>query len=396
MRRASIRRLCRGLACLCLAVLCLAADLAPATARVTQEDIDALKGDAADLKDQRKELEKNILDQQIANTTSQIANVEQQIAQYDQLITQKEEELAQAEAEEAEQYALFCRRVRAMEEQGTISYWSVLFKADSFTDLLSRMDFINEIMEADQRVIDDLKALQVRIEEAKLSLEGSRTEAQAARDDLAAKKKELDAQRTEANKIIQQIAAAEDETEATLEEMEAEQKKIQQEIERLNRELEAQRAAEGQSHLSNPGGYIWPVSSRYITSTMGGRESPGGIGSTNHQGTDIGRVGYTSPIYAAKSGTVIVSQRSSSYGEYVVISHGSGNTTLYGHMSTRKVSVGQQVRQGDIIGITGSTGNSTGPHLHFEVVENGKRVNPLSHGADPRMGYLTGYTLSKS
>ena len=412
MRRASIRRLCRGLACLCLAVLCLAADLAPATARVTQEDIDALKGDAADLKDQRKELEaqlktlandkstaiqrKNILDQQIANTTSQIANVKQQIAQYDQLITQKEEELAQAEAEEAEQYALFCRRVRAMEEQGTISYWSVLFKADSFTDLLSRMDFINEIMEADQRVIDDLKALQVRIEEAKLSLEGSRTEAQAARDDLAAKKKELDAQRTEANKVIQQIAAAEDETEATLEEMEAEQKKIQQEIERLNRELEAQRAAEGQSHLSNPGGYIWPVSSRYITSTMGGRESPGGIGSTNHQGTDIGRVGYTSPIYAAKSGTVIVSQRSSSYGEYVVISHGSGNTTLYGHMSTRKVSVGQQVRQGDIIGITGSTGNSTGPHLHFEVVENGKRVNPLSHGADPRMGYLTGYTLSKS
>ena len=79
-----------------------------------------------------------------------------------------------------------------------------------------------------------------------------------------------------------------------------------------------------------------------------------------------------------------------------MISHGSGNTTLYGHMSTRKVSVGQQVRQGDIIGITGSTGNSTGPHLHFEVVENGKRVNPLSHGAGPRMGYLTGYTLSKS
>ena len=82
--------------------------------------------------------------------------------------------------------------------------------------------------------------------------------------------------------------------------------------------------------------------------------------------------------------------------EMCAIPHGSGNTTLYGHMSTRKVSVGQQVRQGDVIGITGSTGNSTGPHLHFEVVENGKRVNPLSHGADPRMGYLTGYTLSKS
>ena len=413
MRKRIVKRLLRPALCLALAVLCLAADLSPAAARVSQEDIDALKGDAADLKDQRQELEarlktlandkstaierKNILDQQIANTTSQIANAEEQIARYDQLIAQKEEELRQAEEEEEAQYALFCRRVRAMEEQGTISYWSVLFKADSFTDLLSRMDFINEIMEADQRVIDDLKALQVRIDEARQSLEGSRAEAQAVRDELAAKKRELDTQRTEANKVIQQIAAAEEETEATLDEMEAEQKRIQQEIERLNRELQAQLAAEGKSHQSNPGGYIWPVNSRYITSTMGGRQSPGGIGSTNHQGTDIGRVGYTSPIYAAKAGTVIVSQRSSSYGEYVVISHGSGNTTLYGHMSSRKVSVGQYVNQGDVIGITGSTGNSTGPHLHFEVVENGVRVNPLSsHGAEPRMGYLTGYTLSGS
>lgn len=396
--------------CLCLAALCLAADLAPATARVSQEDIDALKGDAADLKDQRKKLEaqlktlandkstaiarKNLLDQQIANTSSQIANVEQQIAQYDQLIAQKEEELRQAEAEEAEQYALFCRRVRAMEEQGTISYWSVLFKADSFTDLLSRMDFINEIMEADQRVIDDLKAMQVRIEEAKTSLEGSRTEAQAARDELAAKKKELDAQRAEANKVIQQIAAAEDETEATLDEMEAEQAKIQKEIERLNRELQAQLAAEGKSNQSNPGGYIWPVNSRYITSTVGGRASPGGIGSTNHKGTDIGRVGYNSSIYAAKAGQVIISEYSKSYGNYVVVYHGAGNTTLYGHMSSRKVSVGQMVKQGDVLGITGSTGNSTGPHLHFEVKENNTIINPLSDGAEPKKGYLSGYTLS--
>ena len=178
--------------------------------------------------------------------------------------------------------------------------------------------------------------------------------------------------------------------------MEAEQESIQKEIQRLSRELAAQQAASGKPSQSNPGGYIWPVDSRYITSTVGGRASPGGIGSTNHKGTDIGRVGYTSPIYASKSGTVIVSQRSSSYGEYVVISHGSGNTTLYAHMSTRKVSVGQYVNQGDVIGITGSTGNSTGPHLHFEITENGVRVNPLNDGAEPKKGYLTGYTLSGS
>lgn len=412
MRRRRGKRLCRALLSLTLAALALTADLSPALARVTQEDIDALKGDAADLKDQRRDLEnrlkelasdksnaiqrKNLLDEQIANTSAQIANVEAQIENYDQLISQKEEELAQAEAEEAEQYDLFCRRVRAMEEQGTISYWSVLFKADSFTDLLSRMDFINEIMEADQRVIDNLKEVQARTEAAKLSLEQSRAESEAARAELEEKKSELDRQRAEANRVIQEIAAAEDEAEATLDEMEQEQEAIQKEIERLNRELAAQQAAEGKSNQSNPGGYIWPVDSRYITSTVGGRQSPGGIGSTNHKGTDIGRVGYTSSIYAAKSGTVIVSQRSSSYGEYVVISHGSGNTTLYGHMSTRKVSVGQYVNQGDVIGITGSTGNSTGPHLHFEVVENGVRVNPLSHGAEPKMGYLSGYTMSSS
>ena len=94
-------------------------------------------------------------------------------------------------------------------------------------------------------------------------------------------------------------------------------------------------------------------------------------------------MGYTTEVHAAKAGTVIVSQRSSSYGEYVVVSHGSGNTTLYAHMSSRSVSVGDYVDQGDVLGITGSTGISSGPHLHFEITENGSRVNPLN--------YLTGY-----
>ena len=105
--------------------------------------------------------------------------------------------------------------------------------------------------------------------------------------------------------------------------------------------------------------------------------------STNHKGVDIGGVGYTSEVHAAKAGTVIVSQYSSSYGNYVVVSHGSGNTTLYAHMSSRKVSEGDYVNQGDVLGITGSTGISSGPHLHFEITENGERVDPLT--------YLTGY-----
>jgi len=405
----SVKRTLLRLAALLLVVCALAGDVSPALA-VTQADIDALKNDASDLTTQRKELQKkldalasdkstaiqrkNLLDQQIANTSSQIANVESQIAQYAALIAQKEAELVDAQEREAAQYEMFCKRVRAMEKEGTVSYWSVLFKAESFTDLLDRLDFINEVMKADQRVIDNLKALQVEIEEAKTSLEASKAEEEAAKADLVRKKKELSDQRAAANKVIQELTATENETEAVLDDMEAEQEAIRKRIIQMSQELAAQQAAEGKPVNTNPGGYIWPVNSRYITSTVGGRSSPGGVGSTNHKGTDIGRVGYTSSIYASKAGTVIVSQRSSSYGEYVVISHGSGNTTLYAHMSSRKVSVGQYVNQGDVIGITGSTGNSTGPHLHFEVTENGVRINPLSHGAEPKKGYLTGYTLS--
>ena len=405
------RGLWRALLAMALVVLLTGAELTPALA-VTQADIDALKSESSDLSAEKKELQakldalaedkstamerKTLLDQQIAATTAQISNVEEQIQNYATLISQKQEELAQAQADEAAQYELFCDRVRAMEKRGEISYWSVLFRADSFTDLLSRLDMINEIMDADQRVIDELKNLQVQIETAKTELETSKAEEEAAKAELESRKSELDTQRSEANALIQQLTENENETEAALDELEAEQDAIRAEIQRLNEQLIAQQAASGQSTESNPGGYIWPVDSRYITSTVGGRASPGGIGSTNHKGTDIGRVGYTSPVYASKAGTVIVSQYSSSYGNYVAISHGSGNTTLYAHMSSRKVEVGQYVNQGDVIGITGSTGNSTGPHLHFEVTENGVRVNPLNDGAEPRMGYLTGYTLSST
>lgn len=396
---------------LVLAVVFAVSSAEPGMA-VTWADVNDLKSEASSLDAEKKELQekldaladdkseainrKILLDQQIANTSAQIQNVEAQISQYAALITQTQAELVEAQEKEEAQYELFCSRVRAMEERGTISYWSVLFKADSFTDLLGRLDIINEIMDSDQAVIDELEALQAEIETKMSELETSKAEEEKAKAELVSKKNELDSQRKEANAVIQELSSNENETEAALSELQAQQDALWAEAQRLSDQLVAQQAANGQSTESNPGGYIWPVDSRYITSTMGGRTSPGGIGSTNHKGTDIGRVGYTSSVYASKAGTVIVSQYSSSYGNYVVISHGSGNTTLYAHMSSRKVSVGQYVNQGDVIGITGSTGNSTGPHLHFEVTENGVRVNPLSHGAEPQMGYLSGYTLSGS
>ena len=397
-----MKKAARLLTALLLVLTLTAAELTPALA-VTQADIDALKNDAADLTSQRKELEskldalkddksqalakKQLLDQKVTNTAAQIKNVEAQIADYAALITQTEAELLDAQQREEAQYELFCTRVRAMEERGKVSYWSVLFKAESFTDLLGRLDIVNEIMDADQAVIDQLQALQVEIEEKKASLEASKAESEAAKADLVAKKTELDAQRKEAIALVNEINDNENEYKETLDELDKEEERIQAMIVKKSKELAAQQAAQnGGTSNAALGGYIWPVSSHYITSTFGGRASPGGIGSTNHKGIDIGRVGYTTEIHAAKAGTVIVSQYSSSYGNYVVVSHGSGNTTLYAHMSSRKVSVGAYVNQGDVLGITGSTGHSTGPHLHFEISENGVRTNPLN--------YLTGYTLA--
>ena len=410
MKKRSFRKW-SGLLAMLMVMVLLAADMAPlASAKVTQADINKLKNESAALDKKQAEVEKKLkelandkkqvlnrralLDDKIANTSAQISNVESQIANYNELIAQNEAALAEAEVEEAEQYDLFCRRVRTMEEQGTVTYWEVLFGATSFSDMLSRLADVQEIMEADQRVIDELKALQVEIAATKAGLEENKAATEVAKAELETKKAELNQQRNEATALVQEIKNNEAEYKDAKDELDKEEERIQAEIVRLSKELAAQEAAAGQSQQSNPGGYIWPVDSRYITSTMGGRASPGGVGSTNHKGTDIGRVGYTSPIYAAKAGTVIVSTYTRSYGNYVVVSHGSGNTTLYAHMSSRKVEVGQKVKQGQVLGITGSTGNSTGPHLHFEITENGVRVNPLSHGAQPQKGYLKGYSLS--
>ena len=376
----------------------LAAEMLPAAA-LTWADIDDLKSDAEALAGQKKELQskldsladdksralerKRLLDQQIANTGAQIQNVEAQIGDYEVLIAQTEAELLDAQQRERVQYELFCRRVREMEERGTVSYWAVLFKAASFTDLLSRLDIINEIMDSDQRVISGLQALQAEIEEKKTELEAGKTASQAARAELVEKKAELSAQRTAADKLVQEIQGNEAAYAATLDEIDQEEEYIQKRIVQLSRELAIQEAAQGKPSNAAAGGYIWPVGSRRITSPMGSRYTGIPGASTNHKGVDIGGVGYTSEIHAAKAGTVIVSQYSNSYGNYVVVSHGSGNTTLYAHMSSRKVAEGDDVDQGDVLGITGSTGISNGPHLHFEITENGERVDPLI--------YLTGY-----
>ena len=366
---------------------------------VTQSDIDEMKDNIDEITSQINDLEdklagiqddksqalqqKENLDQQIALLNQQIAQTEAVLSEYDTLIAEKQTEIDALQAQEEEQYALFCQRVRAMEEQGTVSYLSILFNAASFSDLLDNAMLMGEIMDYDQAIIDQLEATREELEQAKSELESDQAEQQALWDEQAASRAQLQTQQAKAEELVNQILSQESEYQSALAEVEAEEERVQEEIVRLSKELAAQQAAQGQTSNAALGGYIWPVSSRKINSPFGPRNTGIPGASTNHKGVDIGGVGYTTEVHAAKAGTVIVSQRSSSYGEYVVISHGSGNTTLYAHMSSRSVSVGDVVEQGDVIGITGSTGISSGPHLHFEITENGVRVDPLQ--------YLTGY-----
>ena len=362
---------------------------------VTQGDIDALKEDASALADEKSAIKsrlselrnekanilerRTLLDQQIAVTEKEIANTENQIAGYEALLAQTALELEENQKEEEERYELFCERTRVMEENGTASYWAVLFNAEDFSDLLSRLADIQEVMDYDQSVLDSLREIRAEIEAKQAYQEELKTEAEAAKATLEATKADLSAQREEANALVAELESNVAEYSEQLAAVEEEEEAIQKEIVEKTNQLAAQ-----MGWNATAGGYIWPVTtSRRITSPYGNRNTGIPGASTNHKGVDIGGVGYTSNVLATKAGVVITSAYSSSYGNYVVISHGLGNTTLYAHMSSRSVSEGDVVAQGDVLGITGSTGISSGPHLHYEITENGSRVNPLN--------YLPGY-----
>ena len=379
---------------------------------VTQADIDKLKDELSGMNSEKSQLEKELksiqndksaalaqkenIDKQINLLQSEIKGVESLISEYETLITQTEQEIRENEEEEARQYEKFCERVRSMEERGTVSYWSVLFDSASFSDLLSAMDFISEIMDSDQKVIDDLRALREQIEQKKASLETSLAEQQSAKETLVAKKSELNTQRAEAEKVLAELKANEAQYKQVLSEKDAAMERQQAEIVRLSREL----AEKNGNTTVTYGGYIWPCSSKYVTSPLGARYTGIAGASRNHAGIDIGRVGYTTLLsvpmvvhertpqaVAAKAGTVIISAYNKYRGNYVVVSHGSGNTTTYQHLSSRSVSVGTYVAQGQAVGITGTTGVSSGPHLHFEITENGQIINPLKYLTD----YIKGW-----
>ena len=378
-------------------VLALCTSAATQAGAVTQSEIDALKKEQQasqakqeELKDQLAEAEaqqaaaqekRQLLTQQLNAINAEIANVDAQISYYDGEIAQKEEERKEAEAREAEQYELFCQRVRMMEEQGTVSYWSILFDSSDFSDLLDRIADVDAVMAYDNEVMDQLIATRQELERLQADLESARAEEQAAKEQQEAKKAEQQAKVAEAQALLDQINADVAEVNRQLDAEDAAAANLQAEIAKKQKQLEEERKQQNVTLPPTGSGYQWPLPSSCLTltSAFGYRIHPISGQPHSHTGIDVSAARGT-PIYAAKGGQVIMSEYGSgvnwSYGNFVVIDHGDGTTTLYAHMSSRAVSEGQMVTQGQTIGYVGNTGNSKGNHLHLEVRVNGQRVDP--------------------
>ncbi len=360
---------------------------------VTQSEIDALKAEQAASQARQDELEEQLADveadqaeaqqrrqllqAQLDAINNEIENIDKQIAYYDQEIAQKEEEQAEAEANEEAQYELFCQRVRAMEEEGTVSYWSILFNSESFSEMLDRLADIDAVMDYDNQVMDELIAIREEIIALRTQLETSRAEEQAARDQQAAKQAEQQAKVAEAQELLDQINADVAEVNRQLDAESEAAAEIQAEIAQKQKQLEEQRR-QNNITIDSETSYLWPLPGYYrLSSLFGYRIHPITGEAHSHTGIDIPAPGNT-PILACKSGQVVTSAYHYSYGNYVVIDHGNGNSTLYAHMSSRAVSEGDMVTQGQTIGYVGTTGSSTGNHLHLEVRDNYTRVDPES------------------
>ena len=372
-----------------------------------RQQIEALESKADSISAKREELKAEIeankaetmgvvdqklaLDQQIELTQQEIANQTAQIQEYNNLISAKQSELDDALEQESTLFEQYKLRIRSMEENGTVSYWAILFKSRNFSDLLDNINMIAEIAVSDQLMMKKLEQIAEEIAAARVELEEEKAMLVATQEELAATEQMLTEQRAESDALIQELLAdkaAMDESEAYYAELEDDlvaqiAKREQDYKDALAAEKEAAAnvgsggSSGGGGGGGGRGGWCNPVSSIFVTSAYGYRWHPTQGYYNFHSGVDLA-AGYGQSIYAAKSGTVTTATYSNVYGYYVVINHGDGYSTLYGHMTNYIVSPGQSVSAGQTIGYAGSTGWSTGPHLHYTVYYNGNTVNPMS------------------
>lgn len=379
------------------------ADLRAKQAEI-QKQSDELEKSIAENKDQTKTLvsQKAEIDQEMEMSRQKIENLNEQIQQLNLLIAEKQTELEASVAKEEALQKQYKARLRSMEETGSVSYWSILFRASSFSDLLDRVDMIREIAESDQLMLKQLSAATQAVETERADLEQQKQDLQQTETDLAAEQAELETKRAKADTLITQMQAEYASLSDEFLAAEADEAAVREQIKKaetdyFNALAKEQAAAAAAAAAANKpssgsnsssssssggassGGFAFPLAySTGVTCAYGPRVHPINGNKSFHYGVDLA-AGMNTEIYATKSGTVTGATYGEANGYYVTINHGDGYSSIYAHMTNYVVSAGDSVKQGQLIGYVGTTGWSTGPHLHFEILYNGSNVNPMNY-----------------
>ena len=367
----------------------------------SQEELDELKAERDALVKQRQQQQavvnelkqqqasvlavKQALDERNMYTQWQIELTQQEISLYDDMIADKSLEVVEAKALEDEQLEKYRSRVRAMEENGSYNFVAFLLNTSDLGELLTAVDDIGEIMESDRQLEDAYIEARENTEAVVAEYEEYKSDIVEKQDELRSEQQKLEEELEEATRLITDITANLADNAAVLAEFQAAEQQAETNVANMVIALDKQRAAEaaasggsggGGGSVTGTGAFTWPVPScTYLTSRFGLRTHPIYGTTKSHTGIDIGAASGAT-IVAADGGTVTMAGVNSGYGNCVMIDHGNGYKTLYGHMSSIAVSNGQTVSKGDTIGYVGSTGVSTGPHCHFEVWSNGSRIDP--------------------
>ena len=367
-----------------------------------KKEIDAqLKEVKSQLKENNNEISsivarKDTIDQEIQLLHQQMDNINHQVSTYALLIADKQDELDDANYRLDDLNAKNKERLRAMEEDGALSYWAVIFKANSFSDLLDRISMVQEINAADQRRLKEISEVAQQVSTVQSELVREKAELDAARKDLDAAEVTMAEKRAEADKLLAELVARGEEFEALIDESEDLQSDLMKQIAQKEKDLKAQEYKEWlatyvpttrpsgtdttpSTQAPSSSGWVKPLRSYTITSPFGMRVHPISGVYKMHEGVDLSAPQGT-PIYAAKSGKVTTTSfQAGGAGYYVSINHGDGFSSVYMHMTHYIVKPGNYVSAGQVIGYVGSTGGSTGPHLHFGISYNGKYVNPMNY-----------------
>ena len=387
--------------------------------KAIQEQIKDVKAQYQENEDEIADIvsKKNVIDQEIGLLNAELIIINEQISAFNVLIADKQDELDNAEARYIEMNENTKNRIRAMEEDGSLSYWEVLFRANSFSDLLDRMNMVEEIAASDKRRLKALGDAAENVEEAQEALALEKADLQVTKDELDATQAELDAKREEADNLLLELIEKGHELEALEELFEEQERAFLEEIAQQEKAYDEAKHREylewlatsettqppttvppatgttnnssstnsgsnngssGGSSGTSSGGWIVPVSYKRLESPFGNRTSPTAGASSYHQGVDLSAEAGT-PIVASRSGQVSTATYGSAAGYYVKINHMDGFSSIYMHMTHYVVSPGQHVSQGQVIGYVGRTGVATGNHLHFGIMYNGAYVNPANY-----------------